>query len=168
MTPTLPVPDRLVFTSGTGTGSTELAALDAAFAAAGIEDANVLRVSSVVPAGATVETGVPPADLREAVVPGGLYPVVYGEATTTTPGESVHAAVAGAWLGAGHGVNVEVAGTGDDPDAAREECRALLDELAAHRDDHVEQPAGFEYAATTLDGDAEDRAACAVAAVVYL
>jgi arginine decarboxylase len=41
--------------SGTGTGPTELAAYDAALGGAGADNYNLVRLSSVVPAGATVE-----------------------------------------------------------------------------------------------------------------
>lgn len=41
---------------GTGRGPTELAAYDAALAAAGVQDYNLVGVSSVVPAGAEVRT----------------------------------------------------------------------------------------------------------------
>lgn len=47
--------ERVGIAWGTGEGHTELGALDAALAAAGVGDYNLVRLSSVIPAGAAVE-----------------------------------------------------------------------------------------------------------------
>lgn len=47
--------DRVEIAWGTGEGRTELGALDAAFAAAGVGGYNLVRLSSVLPAGAAVD-----------------------------------------------------------------------------------------------------------------
>jgi arginine decarboxylase len=46
---------RIPVVGSTGTGLTELAAFDAALLAAGVADRNLIRLSSVIPPGATIE-----------------------------------------------------------------------------------------------------------------
>lgn len=48
---------RITVTSGTGHGPTPLAAFDAALRAAGVENYNLLSLSSIIPPGATVSRG---------------------------------------------------------------------------------------------------------------
>lgn len=57
--------ESLLVTSGTGEATTELAAFDAALCDAGIANANLIRLSSVIPAGATVLEKRPELPLAE-------------------------------------------------------------------------------------------------------
>ncbi|SDG89114.1 pyruvoyl-dependent arginine decarboxylase [Klenkia brasiliensis] len=88
-----PQPDRTIpVVTGTGTGSTELSAFDAALRDAGVANFNLVRLSSVVPPRTSVDTeGTHP-------VPAGawgdrLY-CVYAEQRASVPGEQ-------AWAGIG-------------------------------------------------------------------
>lgn len=73
-------PIRVVW--GTATGPTEMASYDAALSAAGVGDYNLVSVSSVVPAGATVETAGEAPDLGPV---GGRLTVVEARATARAP-----------------------------------------------------------------------------------
>lgn len=76
---------------GTGTGSTRLAAFDAALRSAGVADFNLVRLSSVIPPFASVVT----TD-RDEQIAGGHGDVllcVYADAYSSTPGESAWAGV---------------------------------------------------------------------------
>lgn len=76
---------------GTGSGSTRLAAFDAALRSAGVADFNLVRLSSVIPPfSSVVTTGA------AEQIPGGHGDVlfcVYADAYTSTPGESAWAGV---------------------------------------------------------------------------
>lgn len=96
-------PIRVVW--GTGHGPTELAAYDAALAAANLHQYNLLRLSSVIPAAADVtESGTAP-DLGPT---GGGLPVV--EAAATTNSGPVSAALAWVQDADGAGIFYEAAG----------------------------------------------------------
>ncbi len=76
---------------GTGSGSTRLAAFDAALRAAGVADFNLVRLSSVIPPFSSVVT----TEAAEQI-PGDHGDVlfcVYADAYTSTPGESAWAGV---------------------------------------------------------------------------
>ena len=78
--------------AGTGTGRTRLSAFDAALRAAGVADFNLIRLSSVIPAGSQV------LDLgTDSQLPGAhgdrLY-CVYADAYAVSPGEQAWAGVA--------------------------------------------------------------------------
>ncbi len=69
---------------GTGTGPTAMASYDAALAAAGVENYNLVAVSSMLPAGATVDPVGTAPDLGPI---GDRLTVVEGRATTAGPGQ---------------------------------------------------------------------------------
>lgn len=110
---------------GTGTGPTALSAYDAALAGAGVENYNLVRVSSIVPANATVERVGEAPDLGPA---GNRLTVV--EACVTVGGDEAEASTAAergsaglAWAtGPGPGLFYEVAGGFDEA-----ECRRRLE-----------------------------------------
>lgn len=91
---------------GTGEGPTALASYDAALAAAGVHNYNLVRVSSVLPANATVETPGTAPDLGPV---GGRLTVVEARAT----GHASAAACLG-WAVADAGGIFYEAGAGDD------------------------------------------------------
>ncbi|WP_396611563.1 pyruvoyl-dependent arginine decarboxylase [Haloferax sp. S1W] len=109
---------------GVGTAPTEMASYDAALAAANIHNYNLVAVSSIVPADATVEEVDAAPDLGPA---GNRLTVVEARETTATPGETVVAGLGWA-TGSGPGLFYEASGT--DEDAVRE---AVTDGLAAGR-----------------------------------
>ena len=97
---------------GTGDGPTELSSYDAALAAAGVGDYNLVAVSSVLPADADVSVEGTAPDLGPA---GGRLTVVQARATATGPG---HVSAALGWAsGDGPGIVYEAAGEMDQADA---------------------------------------------------
>jgi arginine decarboxylase len=113
---------RIHVASGVGRGPTETAAYDAALADAGVHNYNLVVVSSVVPADATVIAVERVPDRGPA---GGRLAAVQALATARTG----PLAAALAWAtGPGPGLFYEAAGT--DADAVREEA---LEGLAAGR-----------------------------------
>lgn len=122
---------------GTATGPTAMASYDAALGAANVHDYNLVAVSSVVPADATIEVVGTAPDLGP---PGERLTVVEGRATVapSTDGESDDDVDAGAdapetaaaglgWSREpdGPGIFYEAAGT--DPDAVAERVETGLD-----------------------------------------
>lgn len=107
---------------GSAPGPTALSSYDAALAAAGVENYNLVRVSSIVPAGATVEPVDTAPDLGP---PGNRLTVV--EARVTVGGDGTGGDVpsgpgaAGlAWaIGPGPGLFHEVAGPFDEVECSR-------------------------------------------------
>ncbi len=108
---------------GTGTGPTPMASYDAALAGAGVENYNLVAVSSMIPAGASVEAVGTAPDLGPI---GDRLTVVEGRATTAGPGR-VSAALG--WTqrpGDGPGLFYEAAGE-TDPDEVERRVREGLD-----------------------------------------
>lgn len=166
MDPPIPLSEEVVCCSGTGSGPSELVSFDAALVDAGVGNANLVQVSSVVPEGAEIRNDVSTSRLREIITPGGLYPAVLSRQWSTTPGEQVYAAVAACWLDTGYGVNVEVCGANEDAEDVEARCTELLEGMAATRGADLAGEPCFEYATTSSAGDGEH--ACAVAQVVYV
>ncbi|KTG30484.1 pyruvoyl-dependent arginine decarboxylase [Haloferax profundi] len=106
---------------GVGTAPTEMASYDAALAAANIHNYNLVAVSSVVPADATVEAVDVAPDLGPA---GNRLTVVQARETTSTPGERVVAGLGWA-TGSGPGLFYEASGTDDE--SVRDAILAGLD-----------------------------------------
>lgn len=114
-------PIRVV--AGTGVGPTELSAHDAALAAAGVHDYNLVCLSSVVPAGAEVRVVGTAPDLGAV---GDRLPVVIADAAAT---ERVGVALSWARGPDGRGIFYEASATGSD---ARDRARQVAtDGLAA-------------------------------------
>ena len=108
---------------GTGTAPTEMAAYDAALADCGVANYNLVTVSSVVPAGASVKPVGTAPDLGPA---GGRLTVIQARASVP-PGEENPACAGLGWsLGPQGGLFYEDAGT--DPAGVR---RAVRDGLVA-------------------------------------
>jgi arginine decarboxylase len=106
---------------GTGRGPTELAAYDAALAAAGVGNYNLVAVSSILPEGATVAVEGTAPDLGPA---GARLTVVQARATVEGPGR---VAAALGWAGGpGPGVVYEAGGAIAEADA-RDEVEAGLE-----------------------------------------
>lgn len=112
---------------GVGRAETRMASYDAALAAANIHNYNLISVSSVIPATATVEDVGKAPDLGPA---GGRLTVV--EARATTGGVGTVAAALGWATGPGPGLFYEVAG--DDPAAVRRSVEAGLETGRSLRD----------------------------------
>ena len=157
----------LLITGGSGSGTTELTAFDAALADAGIHNANLIRVSSITPATAT--THISRADTVEsAITPGEFVPVVYARCQSCDPGDTICAAVAGATLEEGYGVNVEHHERNTTSSAVEKACLSKLDELAAIRESSISADPWVHSIETNVPPSNEaERWYCAVAAIVY-
>ena len=110
---------------GTGEGPTELSAFDAALAAAGIHNYNLVTLSSVIPAGPPLEV----VDTAPDLGPAGNELHVVESSAAAAPGKSAAAGIGWARSESGRGIFYEVAGT--DPESVRAEIR---EGLAAGRD----------------------------------
>lgn len=141
---------------GTGRGPTEVAAYDAALARANIHNYNLIHVSSVVPAAATVEAVGTAPDLGPA---GDRLTVVEGRATTAGT-ETVSAGIGWA-TGPGPGLFYEASGA--DPDRVREAILTGLEEGRALREWDFEDE---DVVVTTAEGDG-DGYTTAVTLAVY-
>ena len=86
------IPRRVVIASGVGEGSTPLNAFDKALLAAGIGNLNLIRVTSVVPAGAKILKLKKIGLLNIAL--GTLVPTVYTYITSNNVGETIASAIA--------------------------------------------------------------------------
>lgn len=116
--------------SGTGTGPTPIAAYDAALADAGVQDYNLVVVSSVIPADASVTvTGTAP-DLGPA---GNRLTVVQARQTVERGTDETGVAGLG-WARSADGPGVLYEATGHDEAAVREEITAGLEHGVGLRD----------------------------------
>lgn len=99
---------------GAGHGPTRIAAFDAALREAGVGNFNLVRLSSVIPGGATVRV-VKGKDQIKGDFGDALF-TVYAEAHTKVPGEQVWAGVGWALRtdGSGAGLFVEHSGASED------------------------------------------------------
>ncbi|NLJ25687.1 MAG: arginine decarboxylase, pyruvoyl-dependent [Firmicutes bacterium] len=82
----LPTPTRFTLCVGAGEGASRLNAFDNALLAAKIGNFNLLKVSSILPPGATHVEAV-------SVPPGSLVPTAYGSISSDKAGERISAAV---------------------------------------------------------------------------
>lgn len=155
--------EAVYVTDGTGRGHARLTAFDAALQDAGIHDANLIRVSSITPATADVHQPAT-TDLRDRIEPGAYYPTVYAWKASQSAGERVHAAVAGARLDSGYGVNVEHHGVDTTESSVRRACEDMLEEMAGRREARIVD-SWVRYTATTVPADGTW--ASAVAAILY-
>ena len=131
--------DTVRVVGGAGTGPTEMAAYDAALADANLHQYNLVHISSIIPAGATVRTVTDAPSLGS---PGDRLFVVEARATA---GSAVTAGVAWAMPETGSGIVYEAAGVGRDasvePDLEAGITSGLairgLDVARENRDRHV-------------------------------
>lgn len=149
-------PIRVVW--GTGRGPTELSAYDAALADAGVEDYNLLRLSSVIPAGPSIEEVGTAPDLGPAGE--GLY-VVEASARGDTGTQS--AVLAWARSEEGPGVFYETHGS-DPVEDVRAEAAAGIEAGIDLRDREYGEP---RFRGVTIDADAGPGYAAAVTIAAY-
>jgi arginine decarboxylase len=141
---------------GAGSAPTEMASYDAALADAGIHNYNLVPVSSVVPADATVEFAETAPDLGPA---GERLTVVEARATASEVGR----AVAGLGWATGPGPGLFYEATGSGADSVRTRIEAGLDAGADLRDWELDDRR-IEVEAVDHDGEGF---ATAVAVAVY-
>jgi len=83
-------PDAYFFAQGTSEGYMPLNAFDGALLASGIGNTNLLRMSSIVPPGAS--------RMKAVSIPyGAIVPVAYASITSSVKGQTISAAVAAAF-----------------------------------------------------------------------
>jgi len=141
---------------GTGSAPTEMAAYDAALADANLHNYNLVSVSSVIPADATVEAVGTAPDLGPA---GNELTVVEAHADTAGPGRA-SAALAWAARGDDPGLFYEAAGE-TSPGDVESRVTAGIEAGLALRD----WPAGDpEVRSVTVEADPGEYAAAVVAA----
>ncbi len=147
---------KVAITAGTAEGGSSLNAFDNALLAAGIGNVNLIKVSSIVP---------PDVDIVDLprIKPGALVPTAYAAMTSTTPGQTVTAAV-GYALPADRtkaGVIMEFHDVTDRP-TAEQAIRDMLEEAFRVRGEAIR-----EMKIVAVDHRVE-RAGCALAAVTLL
>jgi arginine decarboxylase len=149
----LNLPQLLHLTAGCSEGLTPLTAFDNALREAGIDNLNLLKVSSIVPEGARFG---PKPDLPV----GALVPTVYTHIVSNVPGEMISAVIA-AGTGRLGGVLMEYHHRGPADDAERV-AEAMVQEGFARRGWTLED-VRFASAEHKVD-----RLGCAAAAVLLL
>lgn len=91
--PFLVVPSQVMLTSGRGTGTSALNAFDCALLDARVGDLNLLKTTSIVPAGATViDLSKQPTMLD--IPPGAIVPAVYACFVSDAAGQIISACLA--------------------------------------------------------------------------
>jgi arginine decarboxylase len=147
------VPRLLHLAEGCAEGLTPLTAFDNALRAAGIDNLNLIRVSSIVPQGATFGP-------RPHLPVGTLVPTVYTQVTSNVPGEVISAVIGGG-IGEQGGVLMEYHHRGRGDDAVRV-VTAMVEEGFAKRGWKLDD-VHFACAEHTVE-----RLGCAAAAVLML
>lgn len=145
---------------GTGTGRTRLSAFDAALHDAGVADFNLVQLSSVIPAGSSVQEV---ASYGQLVGEHGdaLY-CVYTDAYATTPGEQAWAGVAWSSHDDGSGAGLFVEHSGGSHSAVQHELDLSLEDLSRNRGGHY-SPSG--QLLTTVECDFHP--VCAIVIATY-
>ncbi len=145
-------PDCIWPTAGHAEGLTELNAFDNALLDAGIGNLNLIKVSSIVPAGITLLTARPPME------EGALVPTVYTIKRSDTPGDIVAAAVGMGLRKDGFGMIFE--NTGGSKAAVEDTVSRMVREGFAQRGMELDELLIFSSEHKV------ERIGCAVAAVV--
>lgn len=148
---------EVTVTSGTGEGVTSLAAFDAALETAGIQDYNLIYMSSIIPPGGRVISG--PLGQREDRHGDRLY-VVIARQTVSEAGHEASAGLGWAQQPDGRGVFVEGMGTGEH--GVHENLEASLASITARRGGDWDEPR-FETATIQC----HEHPVCAVVAAAY-
>jgi arginine decarboxylase len=120
-----PIPNTAWASAGAAEGDTELNAFDNALLAARIGNFNLVRVSSVLPQGATLLAEPLP------ITPGSLVPTVYAAHVSSSPGATIAAAVGIGVAEDAHGMIYE--SHADSRLEAERAVRRMLEEGFARR-----------------------------------
>ncbi|MFC8799262.1 pyruvoyl-dependent arginine decarboxylase [Promicromonospora sp. NPDC057138] len=116
---------------GTGTGRTTLAAFDAALAAAGVNDYNLVRLSSIIPPGSQVLEVDGPEQLQGDH--GDLLYCVYARAHVSLPGHEAWTGIAWSRRDDGSGAGLFVEHDGPSREQVATDLTHSLDDLSATR-----------------------------------
>lgn len=164
-TPTPPpsaVPAGLVIrvSRGVGRGRTRLSAFDAALREAGVADYNLVRLSSVIPAGSTV-VEVPGVEQLQGEH-GDLLYCVYAEAYADCAGQDAWAGIAWSERLDGSGAGLFVEHHSHRESILRQDLRRSLEDLAEGRGG-LYRPAGTTVVSATCEGGGSHVCALVVA-----
>ncbi len=141
-----------------GYGLTELSAFDSALQELGVENRNLLKLSSVIPPGSTISE--PGGRLPPYGAWGDRLYVVMAEMRTSTRDAEVHAGIAWAQDETGRGIFVEHAGHSEQQ--VRSELEHTLQDMCDHRAADL-RPGGVIVTGATCTNDP----VCALAVAVY-
>lgn len=134
---------------GSATAPTAMASYDAALAEANVHDYNLVAVSSVVPAAATVEAVGEAPDLG----PAGERLTVVEARSTVAPGAASSAVAGLGWSREPDGPGIFYEASGTDPDDVRERVEAGLEAGRGLREwDFAEEGRRFETRAADPEG----------------
>lgn len=147
-----PIPTAVWASAGAAEGDTELNAFDNALLAARVGNLNLMRVSSVLPEGATVLQEQP------TILPGSLVPTVYSVHVSARVGDTIAAAVGIGVANGSHGMIYE--SHGGSRDEVEATVRKMIAEGFARRGLQLK-----EVIVRSIEHRVE-RIGCAVAAVV--
>jgi arginine decarboxylase len=134
--------------AGTGAGRTTLGAFDAALAAAGVSDFNLVRLSSVVPPGSRILEVPGPEQLRGDH--GDALYCVYARAHASLPGHEAWAGLGWSLRDDGSGAGLFVEHDGPSHEQVTTDLRHSLEDLAATRGGRY-HPGGRRIVGITCD-----------------
>lgn len=134
---------------GTGSGPTRLAAFDAALVAAGLQDFNLIPLSSIIPTGATLSV-VDPADQLRARH-GDLLLCVYAAAYATTPGTEAWAGIAWAQRDDGSSSGLFVEHSAPTEEGVHGQLSATLGAMMENRPERYTETGRLVRGATCTD-----------------
>ncbi|KVL55397.1 hypothetical protein WT01_23405 [Burkholderia cepacia] len=120
---------RIILSSGTGSGSTAMAAFDAALCQCGMYHNNLIHLSSMIPTGSTIEEGVFVSPLSEY---GERRYVVLSRADEGRPGHEAWAGLGWTQDSVGRGMFVELRGHSEQE--VTHDIESTLKEMIARRD----------------------------------
>lgn len=123
--PALPTPTDYTLVSASATGRTRLTAFDKALLDSGVGNLNLLKVSSVLPPGATFRD-------KLDLAPGSLCPIAYGSIASGVAGQVLSACVGVGIRHGSFGMIMEFSGECDKDEAERV-IRGMLEEAFANR-----------------------------------
>ncbi|MDQ3587184.1 MAG: pyruvoyl-dependent arginine decarboxylase [Actinomycetota bacterium] len=148
---------EVTVTSGTGEGVTPLAAFDAALETAGIQDYNLIYMSSIIPPGSRVIRGrLAQTDDHH----GDRLYVVIARRTVSEAGHEASAGLGWAQRSDGRGVFVEGMGTGEH--GVHENIEASLASITARRGSDWDE---LRFETATIQ--CHEHPVCAVVAAAY-
>lgn len=149
------VPKKAIVVSGSAEGETELNAFDNALLKAGLGNANLVRVSSVVPKGTVWIERIP------SYAVGTIIPTVYASVTSSVNSEEISAAVGIGIDDEGKGLIYEYSGV-----AEKDEAVGKIRSMVVHGFDvRGWRLVYFKYGSASYL--VKDKPACAMAAVAF-
>ncbi len=120
-------PKYACLVAGASEGETELNAFDNALLEAGIGDANLIKVSSIMPPGVEI------LDELRSPARGAFLPVVYATEASSRPGDKLTAAVGYGRADDGFGVIMEASGVNVPEESVRREVEDKIKFAFARR-----------------------------------